>query len=380
MGKSDNENLAEYDTSGAENSLSQEDWDAFKLLTEVILSPDEKIAAETPTYTDEEEERIFALHFHPEWVPMELLKRRIKRAFPKAKSIFAIPTQHNVIMSLGQFSGVEADVFNYSYNMKIQLLIHLKSDKLKDAHTLQSMMEKTFRYRGLQLLDILEQVAFPDEDMKKEIKKMGFHEESIKQARFFASKIKLLVEESGITQTPGAEMLKNRLLTDFIEIRGATLDPIRKDRLLSLVNHIKKMVKSRLNPKRFHTDQEVIEEARALNAGIVIPHPPQFWPVLLDDLDVDGWEVWNPSTPKHTIFLIQCLKRRGKIKRPLLAFMGDDTHMSSKIRPDMVSDKDGAKREIGFQPPWKHQEVQAALKDAGQGRDRTMDEYLARIS
>jgi hypothetical protein len=365
----------------AEMDLSEEDYRIFNSLTEIALSPEEEEAAVNPTEFDYEEKNVLALHFHPEWVPMELIQKRLEKAFPAAQNFFAIPTQHNAILPMGPFSGVEADVFSRSFGLKIHLLIHLRTEKLKNAHTFVSMVKKTFEYRGLQLLDILAQIAEPDEAVKKEIKKMGFHEESVNLARFYAAKIRAMVEESGIVNTPRAEMLKNRLLTDYIERKAHNdLDPVRLDRLLSLVNHIKKIVKARLNPAHFHSPEEIIEEARALGAGVVIPHPPQFWPALLDVLDVDGWEVWNPSTPNHIHFLIDCLKRRGKIKRPLLAFMGDDTHMSSKIRPLMVSDKGGSGREIGFQPPWGFADVKAALKDAGQSRERTMAEYLSRIS
>jgi hypothetical protein len=364
----------------ARKDLNEEDFRIFNALTEIELTPEEEEAAISPTEINPDERKVLALHFHPEWVPMGLIQKRLRRAFPAADHFFAIPTQHNAILPLGPFSGVEADVFSRSFGLKIHILIHLKTEKLEKAHVFTSMVKKTFEYRGLQLLDILSQIADPDEATLKEIKKMGFHEESVSLAQFYASKISAMVEESGITKTPKAEMLKNRLLTDYIERKATNLDPARLDRLLSLVNHIKKLVKARLNPDMFHTPEEIIEEARSLGAGIVIPHPPQFWPALLDTLDVDGWEVWNPSTPNHIHFLIDCLKRRGKIKRPLLAFMGDDTHMSSKIRPEVVSDKGGSGREIGFQPPWAFPDVQAALKEAGQSRERTMEEYLSRIS
>ena len=175
-------------------------------------------------------------------------------------------------------------------------------------------------------------------------------------------------------------MLKNRLLTDFMQERASGLDKAVLGKALSVVKLVKTMVKRRFDPSRFHTAAEVIEEARGLGAGVVLPHPPLFWPALLDDLDVDGWEVWNPSTPKHTLFLFDCLARAGRRRRPLLAFMGDDTHMSSKIRPDVMEDQSYREREIGFQPPWDSPPVADALRALGQGRERTMDEYRARIS
>jgi hypothetical protein len=182
-------------------------------------------------------------------------------------------------------------------------------------------------------------------------------------------------------ETEKSEMLKNRLLTDFMLARNQGLDPSLFGSSLSVANVVKSFVKHRLNYQRFSSAQEVIEEVRALGAGIVIPHPPQFWPALIDDLDVDGWEVWNPSTPNHVLFLIESLNRaQGRGRRPLLAFMGDDTHMSSKIRANITEDKNGRGREIGFQPPWWEAPVAQALKRTGQSRERTMDEYRARLS
>jgi hypothetical protein len=60
--------------------------------------------------------------------------------------------------------------------------------------------------------------------------------------------------------------------------------------------------------------------------------------------------------------------------------MGDDTHMSSKIRANITEDKNGQGREIGFQPPWWNPDVVQALQKTGQSRERTMDEYRARLS
>jgi len=148
------------------------------------------------------------------------------------------------------------------------------------------------------------------------------------------------------------------------------------------VNAVKKTIKAELRPEKFYSPQEVIEEARSLGAGIVIPHPPQFWPILLSGLDVDGWEVWNPSTPHHILFLLETLHRANESRRRgrrLLAFMGDDTHMSAKIRLDRSDEKDSANREIGFQPPWTDPVVSAALQRTGQSLTATLNEYRGRL-
>jgi hypothetical protein len=368
-------------THGKDIEIDDEDWCIFNSLTNIKLTKDEIQLAITPEQVDPEEKEIFAIHFHPEWVPMELIAERLKAAFPNAKERFVIPTQHNLLQSFDNFSGVEVDVFAHEYNLKIQLLVHINSKKLKKATTLISMIEQTFQYRALQLLDYLEQIIKPDILMQKEIKKLGTPKEVRDCTKYYATKLRLMIGESVIVSSNRREMLKNRLLTDYIFLKSAAyLKPPMMDSLLTYAKHVKNLVKLRLNPNRFHTAKNLIEEARSHGAGIVIPHPPRFWPALLDDLDIDGWEVWNSSTPDHTSFLIECLKRRKKKKRDFLAFMGDDTHMSSKIRPDMSMKKGSPKTEIGFQPPWGNPAIKLALRDANQSRKRTINEYMARIS
>jgi hypothetical protein len=150
---------------------------------------------------------------------------------------------------------------------------------------------------------------------------------------------------------------------------------------LGVARAAKKKVKAAFQPANFYAPREIIEEARALGAGVVIPHPPFFWPVLLDDLDVDGWEVWNPSTPRHAEFLTRALARaneaRGR-RRRLLAFMGDDTHLSSKYRPAPDGEKHG--REIGFQDPWSDPNLARLLAETGQSLAGTLTEYRARLN
>ena len=111
----------------------EEDWRIFQSLTRVELSGEETRLALTPDQRDAEEKSVFALHFHPEWVPVGLVEKRIKSAFPAAENLLIAPTQHNQLQAMGEFSGVEEDAFAPGAKIKIQLLIHLKSDRLKRA-------------------------------------------------------------------------------------------------------------------------------------------------------------------------------------------------------------------------------------------------------
>ena len=128
----------------------------------------------------------------------------------------------------------------------------------------------------------------------------------------------------------------------------------------------------------------MIEEARSLNAGIVIPHPEQFWPILLADYDVDGVEVWNPQSQRYTDFLITVIREINRkhpgVSRPLLIFMGDDTHFGEKVLDPERQNKLKAARDIGVQPPWDDLNVAKALVRSGINRKKLIQEYLSRIA
>ncbi len=360
--------------------LCEEDWACFRRLTSVELSEAQRRLAARPDRTEPEAEEFMALHWHPEWVPLELIDERLRLAFPEAVRFLAVPTQHNKILSFRGWAGVEADVYDRAYGLKVQLLIHFPADRLPRATALHDMLERTWLYRSRQLMDILEALGTEEQWREAAVGPLGL--EAAGLARVSALKLKALIEQSGLMGGPASEMLKNRLLPDFIAARQGEDSPLLAA-ALAVVKAVKKKVKARLRPEAFYSPQELIEEARGLGAGVIIPHPPQFWPILLSDLDVDGWEIWNPSTPNHSLFLLQALtksneSRRGR--RQLLAFMGDDTHMSAKLRPGGGTEKDSASREIGFQDPWFEPAVASALSACGQSRSRTLSEYAARMA
>ena len=124
-----------------------------------------------------------------------------------------------------------------------------------------------------------------------------------------------------------------------------------------------------------------------MGAGVVIPHPEQFWPILLADYDVDGYEVWNPQSQRYTEFLISVLyeknRRRGNHERRMLVFMGDDTHMGEKTLPTQNGNGGGngakALREIGLQPAWDDLSISKKLIVADMDRARVIQEYSARL-
>jgi hypothetical protein len=113
------------------------------------------------------------------------------------------------------------------------------------------------------------------------------------------------------------------------------------------------------------------------------PHPEQFWPVLLADYDVDGYEVWNPQSREFTEFLINVVNKKNKSSefknRPLLITMGDDTHMGEKIKAKENQDPAKAAREIGYQPPWEDISIRKSLLMGNASRQHVIDELRNRI-
>ncbi len=364
--------------------LDEEDWRQFHHLTSVELTAGETELAASPGRAAPESRAYLATHWHPEWIPLDLIRRRLDTAFPRAENSLAIPTQHNRVLTFGPWAGVEADAYDRRYGLKVQLLVHFAADRRPRASAFLAMMDRTYNYRAHQLLDILGRLAEPDAaslNVQKALK-CSVTETALRMARFYAIRLRTLIERSGILGGPADEMLKNRLLPDFLQARSSPAHRALAEQALMVIGAVKKTVKTGLNPEAFHSPEEIIEEARSLGGGVVIPHPPIFWPILLADLDVDGWEVWNSSTPHHTVFLLEALDRANQARRGrrrLLAFMGDDTHLSGKIRPARSEEKDSANREIGFQDPWFDPAVQTVLERTGQSLIGTLNEYRTRL-
>ncbi|MBF0117517.1 MAG: hypothetical protein HQK79_01680 [Desulfobacterales bacterium] len=331
--------------------ITEYDIEIFFQITSNILNPYQREKILNPTETYPYAESVLAVHWHPEQVPMDIIQKRIDRLFPNRKYELIIPTQHNIITSYGEYSGVEVDCYSKGFDQKVQLLLHFKNEKLDDANVLKEMLSKTFKYRSSQLFDFMRSITKPIEDrVNKAAKISGANEETIHFIRIYVKKIEKLLEryESVIS----SEMLKNRLLTDFFDnlenIYGNTLIDLSQD----FLNEVKKIVKANFPLKEFYRTSEIIEEARSLGAGIIIPHPEQFWPILLANYNIDGIEVWNPKSQRYTEFLISVINDKnakiGISKRNLMVFMGDDTHMGKKVMGEKKDDI----REIGVQQGW----------------------------
>ena len=278
---------------------------------------------------------------------------------------------------------MEIDCYSSGFQRKVQLLLHFHTSKLKDAGVLKSMLAHTFKYRSSQLFQFMATIIDPafEADLEEAVMTTGAGEDVVAFVRFYTARLGKLIELNE-ADTPPA-MIKNKLLTEYIEAASANHPGINLRRALLLLGAVKKIVKSKFSLDYFYRASEVIEETRSLGGGVVIPHPEQFWPILLADYDVDGYEVWNPQSREYTEFLIRALTRKNREgcqgDRELLIFMGDDTHLSVKIKDPAMVERAKLEREVGLQPAWDELAISKSLSLANASRPQIIEQYRARL-
>ena len=170
--------------------------------------------------------------------------------------------------------------------------------------------------------------------LEEAVAETGASPELVDLLKFYTARLKRMIEDEESRIPPA--MIKNKLLAGYIEAQDQRHPATTVHRALLLLKAVKAIVKKNFSLEYFFKASEIIEETRSLGGGVVIPHPEQFWPILLADYDVDGYEVWNPQSREYTDFLIRALDNQNKRspinRRRLLIFMGDDTHLSVKLR------------------------------------------------
>ena len=363
--------------------ITQEDHDIFSSVVSFDLNPEQKKRIACPDRQFLRQTSILAVHWHPEFIPMDLISQRIDRLFPHRKNELIIPTQHNEIMGYKGFAGVEVDCYAKGFNQKVQILLHFKESNVQKAHTLRKMLEHTFKYRSSQLFDFMDTIVRPrPHRIEAAAGQTGADSDLIEFVRIYVKKIETLIDQNSASLPPQA--MKNKVLRNFFDyLRPQYGDPFI-DRVQTYLTAVKKIVKAGFSLKYFFRTSEIIEEARSLNAGIVIPHPEQFWPVLLAGYDVDGVEVWNPQSHRYTDFLISVIQdmnaKNEKHQRKLLIFMGDDTHFGEKIKAPCSRNGGKPQREIGVQPSWDDLEIGKKLIKGNVSRERVIQEYKYRLS
>ncbi len=361
---------------------TDEDRRLFFQLVNIELSQEQTDRISNPELTYPRQREILAVHWHPEFVPLELCLSRTHAMFPGLDRELIIPTQHNVLLNWNGYCGVEVDCYSRAFDQKVQLLLHFDQANLQDAGILLSMLEHTRKYRASQLFDFIETIAAPKQGrLEYAARETGADQDLVTFIQITVRKIKKLLDEH-LDSVP-EDMIKNKLLRNFFDGLRPQFGHQVIDRAQAFLKTVKQTVKANFSLQYFYRTSEIIEEARKHQAGIIVPHPEQFWPILLAEYDVDGYEVWNPQSQRYTDFLISVVNRKnrelGLSKRRLLIFMGDDTHMGEKVKDPELQDLDKASREIGLQPAWDDLSIQKMLIKAHVSRAGTIEEYLSRL-
>jgi len=378
-GRSQSWGMPEVDSIPEE--VTDEDRARFREVISIDLSEEQRERVATPATVRPMQKSVLAVHWHPEFVPMDLIRRRIDATFPNKEEELIIPTQHNVLMEWDGFAGVEVDCYSSGFNQKVQLLIHAPAHRFEEAHTFKAMLEHTRKYRASQLFDFMHTITAPlEERIARAATETGADAELVRFARMQVGKIQALLEE--LWDEVPTDSVKNKLLPNWFDLLRAELGDPFIDRVQNYLKAVKLIVKENFSLGYFYRASEVIEEARSLGAGVVIPHPEQFWPILLAEYDVDGWEVWNPQSQRYTDFLVAALDEKNRCRaggrEPLLVFMGDDTHFGEKTKDPALQKDSKAAREVGVQA-WEDMNLSKRLITANMGRRRVLREYRDRL-
>lgn len=363
--------------------VTAKDRDLFFRIVSTELSEEQRERITTPAVVLPRQNNVLAVHWHPEYVPMELIAKRINATFPNMEKSLIIPTQHNVLLSYGDYSGVEVDCYSRGFNRKVQLLLHFYNPILSGGSVLWAALEHTRKYRASQLFDFIHTIITPvAKRIENAVRETGADEQLVEFVRICTVKINSLLENN-LDAVP-QDIIKNKLLRDFFNALRPDYGNTFINRVQVYLKAVKMEVKKHFSPKYFFRTSEIIEEARALGAGIVIPHPEQFWPILLAEYDVDGYEVWNPQSREFTEFLISTVINKNKqltmSARRLLVFTGDDTHMGEKVKPPDEQDAQKASREIGVQPVWDDLTIRKKLIVARMDKHNVIEEYRDRLT
>ncbi len=362
--------------------ITENDEKNFAKITSTTLSPEQIEQILTPAVIYPRQKTVLAVHWHPEFIPLDLIETRIHNMFPNLTTQLIIPTQHNVMMTFHEYAGVEVDAYSRGFNQKVQLLLHFNAKKVETAHVLKSMLAYTLKYRQNQLNEFIHTLIKPNEErIGLAAEETGATEDCIRFVRIQIRKLHELIERH-FDRLP-TEMFKNKLVRDFLDEYRPEYGDAWINRAQTFLHAVKQIVKSNFSMRYFYRTSEIIEEARSLGGRIVIPHPEQFWPILLADYDVDGYEVWNPQSQRYTEFLISVVNRKNaqvtENREKLLLFMGDDTHMSEKVRDPNKQDREKVSREIGIQPAWEDMDIRKALITAHMNRRLVIEEYKNRL-
>ncbi|OQX26625.1 MAG: hypothetical protein BWK80_09385, partial [Desulfobacteraceae bacterium IS3] len=79
--------------------ITESDNEIFFKVVSTDLDARQKSQIITPPQIFPKQEAVIAVHWHPEFVPMNLISQRINAMFPNKIHELIIPTQHNQLVS-----------------------------------------------------------------------------------------------------------------------------------------------------------------------------------------------------------------------------------------------------------------------------------------
>lgn len=359
------------------------DQAAYLRVVTTELTAEQRRRIATPTRVYPRQTCILGLHWHSEFIPLDLVVERIRATFPNSTDELIIPTDHNKLNVLNGYAGAEVDCYSREFETKVQLLVHFEESRVTEATVFRNMLSHTFRYRSSQLYEFIDTILESkyEDRLQEAAAETGADDELIAFVRTGTRKLKRMIDTNYSITPP--EMLRNKIIKYYFDTLRDHYESRYINRAQIFLQAIKRIVKRHFSFTHFYETQEIIEEVRLLGGCIVVPHPEQFWPILLADYDLDGYEVWNPQSREYTDFLINVVVRKNRRlhsgERPLLITMGDDCHMGEKAKEPQYQDTEKASREIGVQPAWDDLAVRKSLILANIDRRRVIDEYRSRL-
>jgi len=198
-------------------AVTEEDERIFNKTISIDLDDAQRERVTKPSVFYPQQNVVLAAHWHPEFVPMELIKTRVETMFPNIKDSLIIPTDHNILGTYdGEHYGVEADCYSEEFNQKIQLLFHMRKEKAEKAERLASMLSHTFKYRSSQLFEYMDAITKPDEECLNEAARTtGVDAEATAFVIAVVKKIARMVEAR--YDTIPELSLKNKLLRNYFD-------------------------------------------------------------------------------------------------------------------------------------------------------------------
>lgn len=117
----------------------ENDQQAYEGLISTQLSLEQIQRIVTPSQIYAKQQAMLAIHWHPEFIPLELIRKRIDTMFPNKEDELIIPTQHNVLVDWNGYIGVKVDCYSSGFKRKVQLLLHFRADQVSQAELLKSI-------------------------------------------------------------------------------------------------------------------------------------------------------------------------------------------------------------------------------------------------